>query len=138
MGISYSPDLEFWVSSSQIPIPKTNWQLKKSGSGAIPIKTLAGRLEIYLGTSMTAYIENDFLRAVLLDHSKIIAAPRDRIFFALTPYECVGQVCPVVFIDGAVKMPDGRLLVYFGGAAARMCVAESTVVRMLGFCLAAE
>jgi hypothetical protein len=92
MGISYSPDLEFWVSSSQIPIPKTNWQLKKSGSGAIPIKTLAGRLEIYHGTSMTAYIENDFLRAVLLDHSKIIAAPRDRIFFALTPYECVGQV----------------------------------------------
>jgi predicted GH43/DUF377 family glycosyl hydrolase len=32
MWISYSPDLEFWGRSSPIPIPKTNWQLKKSGA----------------------------------------------------------------------------------------------------------
>ncbi len=58
MRVSYSPDLEFWGRSSPIPIPKTNWQLEKSGASAIPIKTLAGWLEIYHGTCMTASTEN--------------------------------------------------------------------------------
>jgi predicted GH43/DUF377 family glycosyl hydrolase len=74
----------------------------------------------------------------LEDPSKIIAAPRDMILAAETPYECVGQVPNVVFTGGAVEMPDGRLLVYYGGADTRMCVAETTVERMLDFCLAAR
>jgi beta-1,4-mannooligosaccharide/beta-1,4-mannosyl-N-acetylglucosamine phosphorylase len=141
MWVSYSPDLEFWGRSSPIPIPKTNWQLKKSGAGAIPIKTRAGWLEIYHGTCMSASTENYFLGAVLLDledPSKIIAAPRDMILAAETPYECVGQVPNVVFTGGAVEMPDGRLLVYYGGADTRMCVAETTIEKMLDFCLAAR
>ncbi|MFM8716771.1 MAG: hypothetical protein ACKOHM_08635 [Spartobacteria bacterium] len=45
----------------------------------------------------------------------------------------------VVFTGGAVEMPDGCLLVlvYYGGADTRMCVAETTVEKMLEFCLAA-
>lgn len=141
MWISFSPDLEFWGRATPLPLPMTNWQLRKNGAGTVPLRTRAGWLEIYHGTCMTASTENYYLGAVLLDlddPSKIVAAPRDMILAAETPYECVGQVPNVVFTGGAVEMPDGRMLVYYGGADTCMCVAETTVERMLQFCLAAR
>ena len=35
---------------------------------------------------------------------------------------------------GAVALPDGRLLIYYGSADTRLMVAESSIARMVDYC----
>ena len=119
-------------------MPGTAWSTRKSGAGCIPIRTEAGWLEIYHATAMTASTENYYLGAMLLDlkdPSKVIAFPDRMILGAERDYECIGQVPNVVFTGGAVEMPDGTLNVYYGGADTRVCLAQTTVQRVVDFCL---
>ena len=136
--LSYSPDLTHWGDFTPLEIPRTAWSYRKSGAGAVPIKTEAGWLIIYHATSMTASTENYYIGAMVLDlqdPAKVIAAPRKFILAAEEIYECVGQVPNVVFTGGAVEMDDGTLNVYYGGADTRICVATTTTARLLDFCL---
>lgn len=135
--VSYSPDLRYWGDSAPLNMPFTAWSTRKSGAGCIPIKTPAGWLAIYHATAMTASSENYYLGVMLLDlhdPSKVIACPTRFILAAEEVYECVGQVPNVVFTGGAVEMDDGTLNVYYGGADTRMCLAQTTVERLLQFC----
>jgi len=137
--ISYSPDLEFWGKAMPLNMPNTYWSSAKSGAGAIPIKTDQGWLEIYHACSTNCSTLNYHLGAMLLDledPSKVIAAPKHFILAPQADYECVGQVPNVVFTSGAVEMPDGTLNVYYGGADTRMCLAQTTVAKLVDFCLA--
>lgn len=137
--VSYSKDLAYWGDSEPIDLPITNWAMKKSGAGIVPIKTPHGWLEIYHATVMTASTENYYLGAALLDidnPAKVIAAPTEFILAAERDYECVGQVPNVVFTSGAVETDDHKLLIYYGGADTRICVAESSVDALVEFCLA--
>lgn len=135
--ISYSRDLEFWGRSLPVALPRTAWSERKDGPGAIPIRTPEGWLIIYHATCPTASTENYYLGVALLDlkdPSVVRAAPESFILAAEMPYECVGQVPNVVFSGGAVHMPDGTLNVYYGGADTRMCLATTTVDKLLQFC----
>ena len=141
MWVSFSPDLRYWGDSMPLNVPATAWSTRKSGAGTIPIKTPHGWLIIYHATAMTASTENYYLGAMLLDlenPSSVIAAPQKFILAAEEIYECVGQVPNVVFTGGAVQMPDGTLNVYYGGADTRVCVATTTVDRLVEFCLRAQ
>ena len=136
--VSYSPDLEFWGRSLPLNMPRTAWSERKTGAGAVPIKTAHGWLEIYPATATTCSTENYYLGAMLLDlddPSKVIAAPTEFILAAEKDYECVGQTPNVVFTCGAVEMPDGTLNVYYGGADTRMCLAQTTVDELVQYCL---
>jgi beta-1,4-mannooligosaccharide/beta-1,4-mannosyl-N-acetylglucosamine phosphorylase len=136
--VSYSPDLVYWGNAKPLNMDYTAWSTRKSGAGCIPIKTPAGWLEIYHATAMTASSENYYLGAMLLDlhdPSKVIAYPKGFILAAEEVYECVGQVPNVVFTGGAVEMPDGTLNIYYGGADTRVCLAQTTVDRLVDFCL---
>lgn len=139
--ISYSPDLIYWGNSKPLEMPKTPWSKRKSGAGAIPIKTSKGWLEIYHATSRNASVENYHLGVMLLDlkdPSKVIAAPLQFILAAEKDYECVGQVPNVVFTSGAIETDDGKLNIYYGGADTRMCLAQTSIDRLLEFCLKAQ
>ncbi len=136
--VSYSPDLIYWGNSKPLDMPNTAWSTQKSGAGAVPIKTSKGWLEIYHATCFTASTENYYLGVMLLDledPSKIIAAPQKLILAAEKDYECVGQVPNVVFTGGAIETDDGTLNIYYGGADTRMCLAQTTVDRLVDFCL---
>lgn len=136
--VSYSPDLMFWGRSMPLNLSFNKWRARKMGAGAVPVKTGKGWLEIYHATSRTCSSENYFLGAALLDlddPSKVVAAPDDFILAAEKDYECIGQTPNVVFTGGAVVMPDGKLNIYYGGADTRMCLAQSTVEEMVGYCL---
>ena len=140
MWVSYSPDLEFWGRSMPLDLPTTSWSERKTGAGAVPIRTDKGWLEIYHATATTCSTENYYLGAMLLDlddPSKVIAAPREFVLAAEKDYECLGQTPNVVFTCGAVEMPDGVLNVYYGAADTRMCLAQTTVGDLVDFCLAA-
>lgn len=109
----------------------------KNGHGATPIKTAKGWLHIVHGVRGCAsglrYVVYAFMTS-LKDPSKPIANPGG---FLIAPYraEYVGDVMNCVFCNGAAVTPDGRLLIYYGSADTRLMVAESTVERMVDYCM---
>ncbi|MBN1672182.1 MAG: glycoside hydrolase family 130 protein [Kiritimatiellae bacterium] len=138
---SWSPDLEFWGRSMPLDMPPLAWGGLKVGAGAIPIRTEHGWLEIYHAVCNTCSSNNYHLGVMLLDledPSKVLAAPTEFILAAERDYECMGQTPNVVFTSGAVEMPDGTLNVYYGGADTRMCLATTTVERLVRYCLDAK
>jgi beta-1,4-mannooligosaccharide/beta-1,4-mannosyl-N-acetylglucosamine phosphorylase len=137
MWVSQSPDLIHWGQAYPVKLPSTNWSMRKTGAGCVPIKTSEGWLEIYHATCMTASTENYHLGVCLLDLKepwKVLAAPRQFILAAEEIYECVGQVPNVVFTGGACEIKDGVLNIYYGGADTRMCLAQTTVDELVAFC----
>ena len=108
----------------------------KNGHGATPIKTPKGWLHIVHGVRGCAsglrYVVYAFMTA-LDDPSRPVATPGG---FLIAPYEAeyIGDVMNCVFCNGAVALPDGRLLIYYGSADTRLMVAESSIARMVDYC----
>jgi len=135
--VSYSPDLRYWGDSMPVAVPVNTWTFRKTGAGAVPIKTPEGWLEIYHSTATTASTENYYIGLLLLDledPSRIIAASSKFILQPEEVYECVGQVPNVVFTGGAIETDDGKLNIYYGGADTCVCMAQTTVRELLDFC----
>ena len=109
----------------------------KNGAGAVPIKTNKGWLFIAHGVRNTAaglrYVIYAFMTS-LKDPTKVIARPSGYLI-APQGEERIGDVSNVVFTNGAVVDDDGRLLIYYASSDTRMHVAESTVDRMVDYCL---
>lgn len=109
----------------------------KNGAGAVPIKTDKGWLFIAHGVRNTAaglrYVVYAFMTS-LEDPTEVIASPSG---YLIAPQgdERVGDVSNVVFTNGAIVDDDGRLLIYYASSDTRMHVAESTVDRMVDYCL---
>ncbi|TCW62108.1 glycosidase [Treponema sp. J25] len=109
----------------------------KNGAGAVPIKTSAGWLHLAHGVRNTAaglrYVIYAFMTA-LDDPTRVIARPGGYLI-APEGEERVGDVSNVVFINGAIAERDGRLLMYYASSDTRLHVAESTIDRMVDYCL---
>jgi len=121
--ISYSSDLAYWGREKSIMQPRPNsWEQDRIGSGAPPIKTEEGWLEIYHGVEQIEGKKTYSAGAALLDlknPEKILArSPKDKPLFAPTEkHEKKGFVSNVVFPTGAVMDLNKKdLLVYLGGA----------------------
>lgn len=109
----------------------------KNGAGAVPIKTSAGWLHLAHGVRNTAaglrYVIYAFMTS-LEDPTRVIARPGGYLI-APEGEERVGDVSNVVFINGAIAERDGRLLMYYASSDTRLHVAESTIDRMVDYCL---
>ncbi len=109
----------------------------KNGAGAPPVRTPKGWLHIAHGVRGTAaglrYVLYAFLTD-LEDPGKIVASPGG---YVLAPdgEERVGDVSNVCFSNGAIADPDGRLLIYYASSDTRLHVAETSIERMLDYCL---
>ncbi|MBQ1662211.1 MAG: glycosidase, partial [Treponema sp.] len=109
----------------------------KNGAGAVPIKTDKGWLHIAHGVRNTAAGLRYVIYAFMTDLKnplKVIARPSGYLI-APEGDERVGDVSNVVFTNGAIADDDGRLLIYYASSDTRMHVAESTVDRMVDYCL---
>jgi predicted GH43/DUF377 family glycosyl hydrolase len=104
--------------------------------GAPPIKTERGWLLFY------SYIDRYFIpekrlftiEALLLDLSnplKVIARTNHPLLVPEEYYEKVGYVQDVVFPSGALKVDDGNVLLYYGGADTVCCVAQVDLAGLL-------
>lgn len=125
--LAESPDGIHWGNNQFLfGAQGTSWEYQKIGAGPEPLLTDEGWLVCYHGTSAeTVYSlalalldKNDLSR--LLDRS---TAP------LMTPdldWEQQGFFPNVVFSNGWVRMPDGRILVYYGAADYCVGVAELT------------
>ena len=68
------------------------------------------------------------------DPTRVIAAPAG-FFMAPDGDEYIGDVGNVLFSNGWIKDDNGRVLIYYASADKRMHVAESTVERLVDYCL---
>ena len=108
----------------------------KNGEGPAPIRSSRGWIHLAHGVRGTAaglrYVLYMYVTA-LDDPSRVIAAPGGGV---LVPRgsERVGDTSNVLFANGWIADPDGRVLLYYASSDTRLHVAESSVDRLLDWC----
>ncbi|MBN2195082.1 MAG: glycoside hydrolase family 130 protein [Polyangiaceae bacterium] len=137
--VSYSPDLIYWGESRCVlRNSEVHWAWSKIGPGAVPIRTPGGWLNIFHGVRTQCKAHYVYQLGVCLldleDPSKVIALAKEAILAPEETYELVGQTPSVVFTCGAVLEPDQSIKLYYGGADTVMCLATTTVERLLYAC----
>ncbi|MBO7644433.1 MAG: glycosidase [Bacteroidales bacterium] len=109
----------------------------KNGEGPAPIKTPKGWLHLAHGVRACAsglrYVLYMYMTA-LADPSHVIAEPAG-FFMAPQGDEFVGDVMNVLFSNGWIAEPDGRVLIYYSSCDSDVRVATSTVDRLVDYCL---
>lgn len=109
----------------------------KNGEGPHPLKTPQGWLHLAHGVRGCAsglrYVLYLYMTG-LEDPTRVIAEPGG-YFIAPVGEEYVGDVMNVLFSNGWIADDDGRVLIYYASSDTRMHVAESTVERLVDYCL---
>ena len=104
----------------------------KNGAGAVPIKTDKGWIHIAHGVRNTAaglrYVIYAFATA-LDDPSRVIAEPGGYLIAPMGD-ERVGDVSNVVFTNGAIATPDGKVYIYYASSDTRLHVATTDLDRL--------
>ncbi len=109
----------------------------KNGEGPHPIKTSKGWLHLAHGVRGCAsglrYVLYMYMTS-LEDPSEVIAEPAG---FLMAPEggEYIGDVMNVLFTNGWICDPDGKVFIYYASSDTRMHVATSTVDRLVDYCL---
>jgi 4-O-beta-D-mannosyl-D-glucose phosphorylase len=110
---------------------------EKNGMGPAPIKTSKGWLHLGHGVRSCAaglrYVLYAFL-CDIADPSRVIAKPGG-YFMAPRGDERVGDVSNVLFSNGWICDEKGRILIYYASSDTRLHVAETSVERMLDYCI---
>lgn len=107
----------------------------KNGAGAVPIKTGKGWIHIAHGVRSTAaglrYVIYAFATA-LDDPGRVIAEPGGYLIAPLGN-ERTGDVSNVVFTNGAIATPDGRVYIYYASSDTRLHVATTDIARLTDY-----
>ena len=109
----------------------------KNGEGPHPIKTPKGWLHLAHGVRGCAaglrYVLYMYMTA-LDDPTRVIARPAG-YFMAPEGEERVGDVSNVLFANGWIADPDGKVFIYYASSDTRLHVATSTIEQLVDYCL---
>ena len=109
----------------------------KNGEGPHPIKTPQGWLHLAHGVRGCAaglrYVLYMYMTA-LDDPTRVIASPAG-YFMAPVGQERIGDVSNVLFTNGWIADPDGKVFIYYAASDTRMHVATSTVEKLVDYCM---
>ena len=109
----------------------------KNGEGPHPLKTPQGWLHLAHGVRGCAsglrYVLYMYVTA-LDDPTRVIAEPAG-FFMAPEGGEYIGDVMNVLFSNGWICDPDGKVFIYYASSDTRLHVATSTVDRLVDYCL---
>ncbi|MCR5709682.1 MAG: glycosidase [Bacteroidales bacterium] len=109
----------------------------KNGEGPHPIKTPQGWLHLAHGVRGCAsglrYVLYLYMTA-LDDPARVIAEPAG-FFMAPEGGEYIGDVMNVLFSNGWICDPDGKVFIYYASSDTRLHVATSSVDRLVDYCL---
>ena len=109
----------------------------KNGEGPHPIRTSKGWLHLAHGVRGCAsglrYVLYLYMTS-LEDPSQVIADPAG-FFMAPEGPEYIGDVMNVLFSNGWICDPDGKVFIYYASSDTRMHVATSTVERLVDYCM---
>ena len=137
--ISFSPNLKHWGEHHEIIQAREGgwWDANKIGLCAPPLQTKAGWLILYHGVRTTASGSIYRLGLALLDLEnpmKVIRRTDEWIFGPKEHYEREGDVDDVVFPCGWV-IKDGKVLIYYGAADSRLCLATADLDELVEYVL---
>ena len=108
----------------------------KNGEGPHPIKTSRGWLHLAHGVRGCAsglrYVLYMYMTS-LVDPTQVIAEPGG-YFMVPQDGEYIGDVMNVVFSNGWIVDPDGKVFIYYASSDTRLHVATSTVDRLVDYC----
>ena len=107
----------------------------KNGAGAVPIRTEKGWIHIAHGVRNTAAGQRYVIYAFatgLDDPSRVIAEPGGYLIAPMGS-ERTGDVSNVVFTNGAIQTPDGRVFIYYASSDTRLHVATTTVAALTDY-----
>ncbi len=129
--IDFVDDLEFndYLKGQYIITPrKGNWDSKKIGAGAPPIKTKDGWLFIYqaVGHQDSSRYKIGAMMLDLNNPTKVLYRCNMPIISPDMHYENEGHKAGVVYPCGAV-VKDNNLFVYYGGADTVTCAASANL-----------
>ena len=129
--LAESPDAIHWGNHQcLIKTRKHQWDSKRVGAGAAPIKTAKGWLSIYHGANEKhQYCLGAFLMD-LSDPSKILAQTEHPIMVPTTDYEINGFFGEVVFTNGHLVNGD-VLTIYYGAADEFVCGAKLSIQEIM-------
>lgn len=109
----------------------------KNGEGPHPIMTPQGWLHLAHGVRGCAsglrYVLYMYMTA-LDDPTRVIAEPAG-FFMAPEGGEYIGDVMNVLFSNGWICDPDGKVFIYYASSDTRLHVATSSVDRLVDYCL---
>jgi len=109
----------------------------KNGEGPHPIKTPQGWLHMAHGVRGCAaglrYVLYCYMTA-LDDPARVIAQPAGHTLAPLGD-ERVGDVSNVLFSNGWIADEDGKVYLYYASSDTRLHVAESTVEKLVDYCM---
>jgi len=144
-GIGWAPvdSMEHAVITEETIINRRHYHTikeSKNGEGPHPIKTPQGWLHLAHGVRGCAsglrYVLYMYMTA-LDDPTRLIAAPAG-FFMAPEGGEYIGDVMNVLFANGWIVDPDGKVFIYYASSDTRLHVATSTVDRLVDYCLHTE
>ncbi|GGL56603.1 BtaManbiosPhlase [Sporolactobacillus putidus] len=129
--IAESDNLDYWGNHRHLlGVRKGRWDGGRIGSGAVPIKTQDGWLEIYHGMSADSRYCLGGLLLDLNDPSKILARSDKPILEPEAEYEKKGFFGEVVFTCGGIV--QGQILkLYYGVSDRSMACAELDIDEIL-------
>ncbi|RYJ44204.1 glycoside hydrolase family 130 protein [Flavobacterium beibuense] len=131
--IASSPDSIHWGNHKCIAkTRKEQWDSKRIGAGAAPIKTEKGWLEIYHGANDKHQYCLGALLLDLNDPSKVLARTEDPIMIPTANYELTGFFGNVVFTNGHIlKNDNDTVTVYYGASDEFVCAADFSIKEIL-------
>jgi beta-1,4-mannooligosaccharide/beta-1,4-mannosyl-N-acetylglucosamine phosphorylase len=145
--LSESDDLIHWQAVGPVLQGRPRLWDERIGAGPPPLRTKRGWLLVYHGVATHFSGTNIYQAGAAIldleDPRRVIARTRDNILEPRKLYELVGQVPNVVFPSGWIvddldaegcASEDGRVLLYYGAADTSVCLATSTVGRLLDAC----
>jgi len=130
MGLSYSTDLVHWTEATGMPVlPKRpgKFDSRVVEPGPPPMLTADGIVLIYNGADEQLVYRTGIAVFDRQDPRRVLYRSEEPLFAPELPWEKVGQVPNVVFVEGLVAEKD-RYLLYYGGADKYIGVAATNVL----------
>ena len=115
MWISYSDDLITWDKPKLVAVAENfEWEGKKIGAAASPLKTKDGWLVFYHGVDAHSVYRVGAMLLDLNNPTKVIGRTKNFIMQPETYYEKHGLVIPNTIFPTAVIERDDELMIYYG------------------------
>ena len=138
ISVGFTDDMTSPVINEELLVdPRTYHTVKevKNGQGPAPLKTELGWLHLGHGVRRTAAGLRYVLYLFLTDiHEpwKVIRRPEGH-FIEPMGNERVGDVSNVIFSNGWIMEPDGRVFIYYASSDTRMHLATTELDRLLDY-----
>jgi predicted GH43/DUF377 family glycosyl hydrolase len=126
-GVAWSEDLVHWTEALDAPVlPRRpgRFDSRVVEPGPPPVLTPEGILLVYNGADDRLVYRTGWALFDGKDPTRLLARSDTPIFVPERPWELVGQVPNVVFVEGLVRQGP-RWLFYYGAADTRVGVAEA-------------